>query len=177
MWLFIVADLMMFLVFFALFAAGQAKSPEVYQASRSELNYTLGFINTLILLLSGWLVARAVQDGYDGALEVARKRLLTGIFVGLGFAVVKMYEYWQKISENIYLTTNDFYMYYYCLTGIHFLHFVVGIILLWIAAAKLSEGRKSIAMPWLECAAIYWHMVDLLWIVLFPMFYLAGGIE
>jgi len=101
---------------------------------------------------------------------------------GLGFAAVKIIEYREKITAGITLTTNDFYMYYYIFTGLHFLHVLIGmgvLVFLWFKAraavqrkGELSDGDNEKEMMLIESGASYWHMVDLLWIVLFPLLYL-----
>lgn len=172
---FIIADMAMFALFFLLFMVGQAQDPETYRSSRALLDPVLGLANTLILVFSGWWMVRAVEAGRVADWAIARRRVLAALLFGSAFACTKAYEYYTKITAGINLTTNEFFTYYFAFTGIHFLHFVVGVAVLVVTAIKLlkPEGEKS--RIWLESAAAYWHMVDLLWMVLFPMLYLAGG--
>ncbi|WP_374413775.1 cytochrome c oxidase subunit 3 [Novosphingobium colocasiae] len=172
---FITADMAMFALFFLVFMVGQAQAPDIYRASRAALDPTLGLLNTLILATSGWLMVRAVDAARRERWSAARRNVIAAALVGLGFAVTKAFEYHAKISHGITLNTNEFFTYYYAFTGLHFFHFVIGILVLAITQAKLAtpEGEKT--RIWLESAAAYWHMVDLLWMVLFPMLYLAGG--
>ena len=95
------------------------------------------------------------------------------MLVGSGFAVSKIFEYTHKIQSGITLLTNDFFMYYYALTGLHFLHFVVGMVVLAVCWFKCRhEPMDDKYVIWIESSGCYWHMVDLLWIILFPMIYL-----
>lgn len=172
-WFFVAADITMFAVFFALFMVERYKAAALFESSRRALDPALGVLNTLILLTSSWLVALAVHHARAGRRAEVTRHLALGMLVGAGFAVTKVYEYWHKIADGITLLTNDFFMFYFALTGLHFLHFVVGMVVL---AVCLSKSRQD-AMDerfviWIESSGCYWHMVDLLWIVLFPMLYL-----
>jgi nitric oxide reductase NorE protein len=172
---FITADMAMFAVFFLLFMVGQAQDPEGYRASRAALDPVLGLANTLILVFSGWWMVRAVEAGRAGNWLLARSRVLAAMLFGSAFAITKAYEYYAKISKGITLTSSEFFGYYFAFTGIHFLHFALGIGVMAVTAGKLARPEGAKTLLWLESAAAYWHMVDLLWMVLFPMFYLAGG--
>jgi nitric oxide reductase NorE protein len=174
-WFFIIADMSMFAIFFLLFMVGQAQDPETYRQSRAELSPLTGLANTLILITSGWFMARAVNAGRAGQWEVARRRIIIALVVGSAFAVTKISEYAGKITSGITIQTNEFFTYYFAFTGIHFLHFIVGVAVLLVCLAKLKDGDDPQRLVWLESAASYWHMVDLLWMILFPMLYLAGG--
>jgi len=116
------------------------------------------------------------------ALDAVRKsrfalaqRFIGGAFLcGLAFAVSKAIEYTEKLNAGISLLTNDFFMYYFTLTGIHLFHVVAGnvvLLVLWFMARSRSFDPERPVV--LECGAIYWHMVDLLWIILFPLLYLV----
>jgi nitric oxide reductase NorE protein len=92
---------------------------------------------------------------------------------GVGFSVVKVIEYAQKIRAGIVINSNDFYMYYYIFTGIHFLHVLIGLGVLAFMAAYASDGKFSpIKVGHMESGASFWHVVDLLWIALFALLYL-----
>ena len=176
-WFFVIADMAMFAVFFLLFMAGQAQDPDTYRQSRGLLDPMMGLLNTLILLVSGWWVVRAVEAARQDRWLLARRRVILALIVGLGFAVVKVLEYSAKIEAGIGLNTNEFFTYYFAFTGIHFLHFVVGIGVLLIILARIARAEDASRLRWLEAGATYWHMVDLLWLLLFPMLYLAGGVS
>lgn len=172
-WFFISADISMFALFFLLFMVERYKAAALFEQSRRLLDPALGVLNTLILLSSSWLVALAVHSARAGQREAVRRYLTLGMLVGAGFAVTKIYEYWHKISSGITLLTNDFFMFYFALTGLHFLHFAVGMGVLAVCLAKSrSDAMDEHFVVWIESSGCYWHMVDLLWIVLFPMLYL-----
>lgn len=172
-WVFILADTAAFGLFFLLFTLGRIGQPDLYRRSASHLSVELGILNTLILLSSGALMALAVEAARQGH----RRRVLTclglAIAVGLGFAVTKAIEYGSKLKAGFTMLSNDFFMYYYAFTGVHFLHFLIGIGVLWLLFLKARRDPIDARFRlWIESGAIYWHMVDLLWIMLFPLLYL-----
>ena len=137
------------------------------------LDAGLGLLNTLILVTSGWQVVHAVQAARAGDAAATRVRLALALLVGAGFTVTKLTEYADKASHGINLLTNDFFMFYFVLTGMHFLHYLVGmavLVFLWFKAG--AEAVDGPLLVWIESCACYWHMVDLLWIMLFPLLYL-----
>ena len=169
-WVFIGADATIFAILFMNFMKDRLKAPGLFEASSHTLNYNLGGLDTLILLTSSWLVALAVQAAKSGELGRVPRFLLGGVLTGCAFVVSKSTEYTEKFVAGITPNTDAFYMWYFTLTGIHLLHVLVGtglLTYLWIKAR-----RKNINIKGIECIASYWHLVDLLWIVLFPLLYL-----
>ncbi len=181
-WVFILGDMVIFGLFFIVFVYYRGLNPELYLQSQATLNQNYGAINTLFLLASSWFVAMAVDDMRSKIIKLAPAFFPLAMLCGVGFTVVKIIEYREKISAGITLTTNDFYMYYYIFTGLHFLHVLIGmgvLVFLWLKAKEVakrtagsSEGVTEKEMILVESGASYWHMVDLLWIVLFPLLYL-----
>ncbi len=173
-WIFVGGDLSIFALFFVVFLYYRGLDLELFNQSREALSIPLGLLNTLILLTSSWFLASAIEDMREGHFERAPKLLVGSIVLGLGFVLVKYFEYSEKISNGITLVTNDFYMYYYILTGIHLFHLIIGLGVLLFLLKKSRDlsawGRNSATL--FESGAIYWHMVDLLWIFIFPLLYL-----
>ena len=175
-WFFICADIMMFAVFFCLFITSRAREVEVFGHSRRLLHSVFGLFDTVFLLTSSWLVVQAVNRARVGCREGTSRYLSLAILVGIGFAVSKIVEYTHEVLGGITLQTNDFFMYYYVFTGIHFLHFWGGIVALSIMLGKTRQDPLDARyVTWLESVASYWHMVDLLWVMLFPLLYLLRG--
>ena len=172
-WVFIFADMCAFAVFFALVAVGRMANPGLYEASRRLLDLRLGLANTLILLTSGAFMALAARRARADDWRGAQSCLMLTLAVGSLFGVSKALEWSAKISHGITLTTNEFVTYYFVFTGIHLLHFIIGIavLLVLIARGKHPADRPA-QLRWIEAGGAYWHMVDLLWIVLFAMLYL-----
>jgi nitric oxide reductase NorE protein len=172
---FILADIVVFGMIFVDFLIQRYDQVGVFNESSATLSNLTGIANTLILLTSGLFVALAVQAAKRGQVRQARSWILASFVIGLGFGINKMFEYSDKLSQDITMYTNDFYMYYYTMTGAHFLHFLGGMIALaalWFRLADKKIDNKE--MINIESVALYWHMVDLLWIFIFPLLYLMG---
>jgi nitric oxide reductase NorE protein len=172
-WVFIFADMCAFALLFLIFSLGRMQHRPLYEASRAALDLRLGLANTLILLTSGAFMAEAARTARRGDFALARRRLTLALAVGALFAVSKAIEWKAKFDHGVGLTTNEFFTYYFVLTGIHLLHFLIGVVVILVLIARcgrpLPEGEK---LRWVEAGGAYWHMVDLLWIVLFAMLYL-----
>ena len=170
MWVFVLLEAVIFSSYFIVYMLLRARSPELYLRSQEHLSQGFGVLNTLILLISSWFMARCVHAAraqrYDEAL---RQVLLTG-FCGLVFVVSKIFEWSQKISEGIQFSSNEFFSFYYFLTAIHVLHVLIGFIVLGVVVYQLrSPLRRSQQV--VETGATYWHMVDFLWVIIFALLY------
>ena len=172
-WFFIFADMCAFALFFLVFTLSRMQDPALYAASRHALDLRFGLANTLILLSSGALMAHAVRQGRAEDWSAARRSMQWALGVGALFGISKGMEWADKIHHGIGLTTNEFFAYYFIFTGMHCLHFVagVGVLLILIGRSRQSLPQAD-KLRWAEAGAAYWHMVDLLWIVLFALLYL-----
>jgi nitric oxide reductase NorE protein len=176
-WVFIGADLVIFAILFLSFMQDRLKNPAIFEASRHTLNMHLGGIDTLILLTSSWSVALAVQAMKRDQIDREPRLLLGGAVTGLMFVVSKSIEYFEKFAHGITPGTNPFYMWYFTLTGIHLIHVLVGTSLLtylWVRSRRGTYDHLHRAVP--ESVASFWHLVDLLWVVLFPLLYLMKAV-
>ncbi len=173
-WVLVLGDMCVFGLFFGVFTYFQGLNPELYSQSQATLNTHYGAVNTLLLLLSSWLVVVAVDGLREGHNIRAAKFLISAFLCGAGFCVIKVIEYSEKISSGIGITTNEFFMYYYVLTGLHFLHVLIGMAVLIYLAGKTRRELSDKDIQVFESGAIFWHMVDLLWIVIFPLLYLVN---
>lgn len=172
-WVFIMGDMTVFALFFSVFVYYRNADVALFAASSAKLNMHYGAINTLLLLASSWFVVLAVSAVRKGLPHLAPKLFGAALACGISFGVVKFFEYGEKIRDGITLTTNDFFMYYFVFTGIHFLHVLIGLGVLSFTIAHCRKHQTGkISMPLVEGSACFWHMVDLLWIVLFPLLYL-----
>lgn len=183
MWLFLFTELLLFGGMFILYAAYRYMYSDDFTVAAMRLDTLLGAVNTIILLTSSLTVALSIA-----ALQRNQKRfsiylLSFTIICGLGFLVNKYFEWGHKIQLGIYpkgpamADFSDgevlFYGLYYVMTGLHGLHIIVGLIflsiILWfIIKDKLTADNYQR----LENAGLYWHLVDIIWIFLFPLFYL-----
>lgn len=173
-WIFILMDMSFFSVLFLAYLLERAKQPLLYAASQAHLNVSLGLLNMLVLLTSSWFVALAVHALRRGQRRRTVGLLLAALACGLLFAAVKVTEYRQEFALGITPLTDGFFMLYFSLTFIHFLHVLIGIVVLGALAWKTRVGTYGPhCMAGIEVGATYWHMVDLLWILLFPLLYMA----
>ncbi|WP_295680196.1 cytochrome c oxidase subunit 3 family protein [uncultured Nevskia sp.] len=172
-WVFVLADMCFFGVLFVSFMQERIKQGALFETARHTLNPDFGGINTLILLTSSWLVVLAVDAANRDRIAAIPKLLLAAMLCGIAFGISKAIEYGGKLAAGITPMSNDFYMFYFSLTGIHLLHVIGGCVMLTVFWLKARRGEfDSRNMKVLESGATYWHMVDLLWIFLFPLLYL-----
>jgi nitric oxide reductase NorE protein len=172
-WVCVAADLTVFGLFFVSFVRDRGRDPALFEQARQTLDADIGGVNTLILLTSSWFVALAVQAAQAGAARRIPRLLAWAAVCGLAFAVLKVIEYAHKLRAGTSMLTNDFYMYYFTLTGIHLLHVAAGTVILLILWSKARAGAYGSGnCAGLESGATFWHMVDLLWVVIFPLLYL-----
>ena len=179
-WIFLTLDITSFGLFFVVFMFERMANATLFDQSAQRLNPELGFLNACILITSSWLVAWANMAGRKGELALARRLLLSAMAVAACFGVVKTYEYVEKFSAGLSVATNEFFTFYFALTGIHFVHYVIGMILLGVLAKGPSPYGPPAEMAsnyrkWLDGGSLYWHMVDLLWIFIFSLLYLIGA--
>lgn len=173
LWIFIFAELLMFGVFFIAYIFNWMGNVEAYTRSQLTLDRNFGFLNTLFLVVSSWAVATAVNAARRDRIKHVAPLLGMAIFCGVSFVAVKVLEYSIELAAGISILSDDFYMFYFCLTGIHLVHVVAGTTVLVVMFLNAREGRYGAqTLKGLERGASYWHMVDLLWIFLFPLLYL-----
>ncbi len=172
MWFFILAELLVFTLLFAAYAFARAANVELFNHYQQTLNRDIGAANTLVLITGSLFVVFAVQAIQAGKTLLCRNWLLAAIIAGGFFVVLKSIELADKFSQGITLSTNIFYMFYLSLTVFHFMHVILGMIILAIVAWKTHKNVYSAQHHTdIETAGAYWHMVDLVWIVLFPLVY------
>jgi nitric oxide reductase NorE protein len=170
MWVFVLGDMVIFGVYFIIFMVERTRQRSVFLASQQHLNQNIGLINTLVMVASSWFVARAVLAARSGDHRRASKLITGGGLCGVVFILMKIVEWSLEISHGFTLPKNDFFTFYFMLTGVHLLHVVIGLIILGIVLRELrSPTLRRVSM--VEAGATFWHMVDLLWIVLFALVY------
>jgi len=174
-WIFLFGDMVVFGVFFATFMYQRSLAPELFDASRHTLSIGVGLTNTLILLTSSLFVVTAMR-AIRNSRRLAAQVLLAGALVcGLAFVALKAIEYAAKVSQGHVPTQNNFYLYFFILTGLHLFHVLIGLVVLVVLLAQARRTELSpTRMALVEGGACFWHLVDLLWIVLFPLLYLVS---
>ena len=181
MWLFLATEILLFAVMFTAFAIFRWYNLAEFHAGSHHLNWMLGATNTAVLLFSSFTAAMAVDAGQHGDNKRVVKNLLVTIACGGIFLVIKFFEYKAKYEHGLwpgkenYLVYKNFLGLYFCMTGLHALHVIIGMCLLGWVCSKALKGRFSndYYTP-VEIGALYWHLVDLIWIYLFPLLYLVG---
>jgi nitric oxide reductase NorE protein len=171
-WILVLGDMIVFGLFFVTYLAYRAREVDLFDRSQALLNVQFGVINTLLLLTSSWLVVLAVEAVRDGHTRRSRALLRGAFLCGVCFCAIKVVEYVDKYHEGISLVTNDFFMYYFMYTGIHLVHVAIGLGVLLFLIHRTHTAAPQDARIF-ESGAIFWHMVDLLWIMLFPLLYLV----
>jgi nitric oxide reductase NorE protein len=170
-WVLILGDLSVFSTFFLMFAWYRGNALPVFEGGQAMLNKGYGLFNTLLLLTSSLLVAVAVHRVRTRRAGAAML-LNIAILCGLGFVGIKILEYSEKIRAGVGFATSDFFMLYFAFTGIHLIHVIIGLgVLLFIKNAARQPGAADNRMVAIESGASFWHLIDLLWIVLFALFY------
>ena len=145
--------------------------PEVFHQSRLQLNTGIGTFNTVVLLTSGYMMAMAVKLFREGKFPQASTYLKLTMAGGGVFIVFKCYEYFEKLSAGVALDENMFFTLYWMLTVFHLAHVLVGMVILTYFLVKIKKTAASIDLLDLESGAAFWHMCDLIWILLFPALY------
>lgn len=171
-WLVIFGDLVVFGVLFGVYLYERSLAPEVFARSQQTLSITLGLTNTLVLLTSSWLVVKAVNLVRAGRSTIAPVLILGAMAGGLTFAVVKFFEYRHLVEHGFLPTSNPFYLYYFILTGLHLFHLLLGMVVLGALWFSTRRPRSRRRLAFLEGGACFWHLVDAVWVVLFPLLYL-----
>lgn len=171
-WIFIFAELVVFGVLFSVYAFARSSHLAMFDASQLTLNRTYGFANTHILLTSSYFVVRAVQSIKAGRNLICGHWLVASLGLGGLFLTIKSIEFHQDFTLGLNLSSNLFYMFYFALTFFHFMHVVMGMVILTVITYKAYIGRYTASnYTGVETGGSYWHMVDLLWIILFALIY------
>jgi nitric oxide reductase NorE protein len=167
MWVLILTEIVTFGMLFMTFAVTRAVTPAIFASGQAMLDSTLGGINTIVLITSGWLAALAVEVRAAHRRRLARQLLVGSMVLGSVFIAIKIAEYTIKAKAGIGLETDTFFTLYFLLTGFHLLHVVLGIVIL--AVVALHDSLEN-----LKTGTAFWHMVDLVWVLMYPLIYLVG---
>jgi cytochrome c oxidase subunit 3 len=183
MWLFLLSEILLFGGLFLLYATYRFKFQVDFHHAAMELDRAVGALNTLILLTSSLTMALSISSMQKGNPKRSALFVLATLLLGLFFLLNKYFEWETKVHHGIYPNSPIllerskgevlFYGLYYAMTGLHGLHVLVGLSLLAVLCVLiLKEKIDQENFVFLENAGLYWHLVDILWIFLFPLFYL-----
>ncbi|WP_288983534.1 cytochrome c oxidase subunit 3 [uncultured Flavobacterium sp.] len=168
LWIIIFLELITFGMALVALVFSAKENPQLFHESSLHLNKTFGTINTIFLLASGFFVANAVHNFKENNFNKASFQVKIAMIGGLLFILLKSIEYYTKIASGFVLDTNTFFTFYWLLTGFHLIHVIVGLVILFV----LNRNLKTKAIEDVEASAAFWHMCDLIWLLLFPVLYL-----
>lgn len=175
MWIFILAELAAFTLFILAFSITQLLKPEMFTLGRAQLDSSTGFAMTAGLLSSGFLAALAVERARKNKARQGSLLLIAAIASGMVYVVLKISEYSHLASLGFDLEYNTFFTLYWLTTAFHFLHVLLGLTVLsflsWRCWKNVYNAQEHAGI---ESGVMYWHMVDLVWVIIFPLVYLLG---
>lgn len=190
MWLFLATEVLLFGGLFCAYAMYRALHPEVFQNAQYFLDWKLGAVNTVVLLFSSLTVALTIRAAQTNNQTMIKGYLIITLLCAFTFLVVKYFEYSHKIHVGLlpgqhFMAHGEgipnpdqahvFFGIYFVMTGLHSIHVTIGIgVLLWMLIRALKGEFGPHYYSPIEVTGLYWHLVDLIWIFLFPLLYLIG---
>lgn len=171
-WIIIYLELITFGIAILALAYYGSKDRELFHNSSLQLNKTIGTINTILLLTSGFLVAKGIQSFKEQHIKNTLLFFNWAIVGGFGFLILKSAEYYEKLEVGLTMDYNSFFTFYWLLTGFHFIHVIVGVVILITIAFSIRKKQTQASFEDTEASASFWHMCDLIWLILFPVLYL-----
>jgi len=185
MWLFLVTEMVLFGGLFLAYAYLRHRYPDEFHLAGQAMEVPLGVTNTLVLLTSSLTVALSIQAIQHGQRRRTMGYLFATLGLGVVFLVIKGFEWAAKFHHGLYPDAKHlatlphgeqiFIGLYFTMTGLHGLHVVVGMGVLTVMLVMVARGRiRAGRSIYLENGGLYWHLVDIIWIFLFPLFYLAA---
>jgi cytochrome c oxidase subunit 3 len=174
-WTFLATEVLLFGGLFCAYIVFRLKFPQMFREDHQHLDRVIGAANTVVLILSSVTVAQGIAAVRKGRQVLLRLFLSLTILLAGTFLAVKYFEWTEKFAHGLHPGTDVFFSLYFMMTGLHGLHVLAGMLVLaWVLVrsfgGRFSEGYST---P-VEISGLYWHFVDLVWIYLFPLFYLVG---
>lgn len=187
LWIFLVTEIMLFGGLFVAYILFRALYPEMFAEAHHHLNKVMGTVNTVVLICSSLSMAMAVYFVQTGARKKAIRLMCLTVACGALFMVIKFFEYKAKFEHHLFpdasfdfaafkaQNANLFFSLYFLMTGLHGIHVLVGMsLILWmIIRTRRHEFSSEYYTP-VELTGLYWHLVDIIWIYLFPLLYLIA---
>jgi len=172
MWIIIFLELFTFGFLLISMAYQGKQEAAMFHASRLLLNTSFGTINTVFLLTSGFFMALSVQNMKEKKIKKTERYLSLTMLFGVLFLFLKTIEYYLKVEAGYTISYNTFFTYYWMLTLFHVVHVLVGLVILLSVYVGLKKQQTHFNLEDFEASATFWHMCDLIWLLLFPVIYL-----
>ena len=188
LWIFLVTEILLFGGLFVAYTIFRGLYPATFHEASQHLNKILGSINTVVLICSSLSMALAVDRVRQNDRDKAHQYMLMTLFFAACFMIIKYVEYSHKFHEGLLPGAHFtfagliddpkvplFFSLYFMMTGLHGIHVIIGMIVMLVVLAKIRSGRVTADRHgMLEYTGLYWHLVDLIWIFLLPLFYLTN---
>ncbi len=171
MWFFVIGDLLIFAVYFIGYMYFRGQHHDLFLQSQARLNVDIGAVNTVLLLTSSLFVALGTAAARTGNTADALRGWTIAFAFGAAFPLLKLFEWIPEISAGLTPGKNLFFMYYFVMTGMHLCHVALGLVIMCFVIRNLKTSAEP-KISLVETGATYWHMVDVLWLVLFALLYL-----
>lgn len=185
MWLFLFTELLLFGGLFIIYAVYRGMYGEEFHLAAHELNKVMGVTNTVVLLTSSLTMVLAVSNLQRRNAGLAQIYVIATMMLAGAFMIIKLYEWNGKFHHGIFPGMEHlhslphgeamFFNLYFMMTGLHGIHVLIGLVLMSVIATRLQNGTLTAAnQGFLEYTGLYWHLVDLVWVFLLPLFYLTN---
>lgn len=172
MWFFVLIELTVFAILFICFAVARAFNQPLFVEGQAQLHPTLGLINTLALIFSSFWLALAINYYRQHQVRSTQITLVLSILCAVVYMVVKYHEYQLLWQAGFSVTTNTFFTLYFFITLFHYLHVIAGVLLIIYLFTKATTATTHSNL--FESIGVYWHAVDIIWIILFPILYVIS---
>jgi nitric oxide reductase NorE protein len=172
MWVFVLFESLVFTSYFCVYLYARTQHEAAFLRSQAHLLLWLGVLDTVVLLTSSWAVARCVQHARAGRYELARRDAWVTAALGFVFLVLKIVEWARLIHFGHTFTSTQFFQYYFFLTAIHFVHLLIGFVVIGVLILQLKDPRRR-RQETVETCATYWHTVDFFWVLIFALLYVV----
>jgi nitric oxide reductase NorE protein len=174
---FVFIDMIVFTLIFIVFLSEKWRLPSLFLADAKHLDFRFGLANTLILLTSSLFMAQGVKAARAGVVSQVRLQLQLCLLCAALFCASKLAEYSAKLASGLTPAKDSFFSLYYFITGAHLMHVLAGsIFILHCHATARAGGLDKVYVRKLESTGLFWHFVDLVWLFIFPLFYLVGAV-
>jgi nitric oxide reductase NorE protein len=172
MWVFVFFESLVFTSYFCVYLYARTQHEAAFLRSQAHLLLWLGVLDTVVLLTSSWAVARCVQHARAGRYGLARRDAWVTAGLGFVFLVLKIVEWARLIHFGHTFTSTQFFQYYFFLTAIHFVHLLIGFVVIGVLILQLKDPRRR-RQETVETCATYWHTVDFFWVLIFALLYVV----